>query len=214
MRLSYGFDALTGDLKVTHTRIDGGSMLRIPVLAEKDMTPAQRRVYDKIVGGVRKGPPAGPLVAAMHRPELAEVWSQMGEVLRFQSSLPGRLREFAILLTARHWDSQFEWYAHEPFARKENLSPKSIEALRTASGRFDAEDEQLIYDYATALLQKHAVDDTLYKRAQAKFGTAVLIELTALVGYYCMIALTLNAHGFDVPAGTPRPLKVPPGPAA
>ena len=69
-------------------------MIRIPVLTEQDMTPEQLRVYQKISGGVRKGPPVGPLVAAMHHPELAEVWSKMGEVLRFNSSLPERLREF------------------------------------------------------------------------------------------------------------------------
>lgn len=186
-------------------------MLRIPVLAEQDMNEAQRRVYDRITAGARKGPPIGPLVAAMHRPELAEVWAQMGDVLRFHSSLPEYLREFVILLTGRHWDSQFEWYAHEPIALRAGLSPASLEALRSGSGRFDSEEEQLIHDYTTTLLQRHFVDDALYERARARFGTPVLIELTALIGYYCMVSLTLNAHGFDVPEGARRPLPdVPP----
>lgn len=181
-------------------------MLRIPVLAEKDMDEAQRRVYDKIVSGVRKVPPAGPLVAAMHNAALAEAWSRMGEVLRFNSSLPERLREFTILVTGRYWDSQFEWYAHEPIGVKMGLSSRTIEALRRDTGKFDDPDEQLIYDYASTLLKKHGVDDALYKRAQDRFGTGVLIELTALIGYYCMVCSTLNAHCFDVPEGTPRPL--------
>ena len=181
-------------------------MLRIPVLTEKDMSDAQRRAYDKIVNGVRKTTPAGPLVAAMHNADLAEVWSRMGEVLRFNSSLPERLREFTILVTGRYWDSQFEWFAHEPIGLQKGLSPKTIEALRHDTGKFDDPDEQLIYDYASTLLKKHAVGDDLYKRAQTRFGTAVLIELTALIGYYCMVCSTLNAHCFDVPDGTKRPL--------
>ena len=181
-------------------------MIRIPVLTEQDMTPEQLRVYQKISGGVRKGPPVGPLVAAMHHPELAEVWSKMGEVLRFNSSLPERLREFTILISARFWDSPVEWFLHEPLARKAGLSSESIESLRNCVGKFAAEDEQLVYDYANKLLGRHAVDDALYERARAHFGTTVLIELTALIGYYCMISLTLNAHNFEVPAGNPHPL--------
>ena len=86
------------------------------------------------------------------------------------------------------------------------LSSSTIEALRLDTGKFDDPDEQLIYDYASTLLKKHAVDDALYKRAQDRFGTGVLIELTALIGYYCMVCSTLNAHCFDAPEGTPRPL--------
>ena len=92
------------------------------------------------------------------------------------------------------------------FRSKVGLSPKSIEALRRDTGRFDDPEEQLIYDYASTLLKKHAVDDALYERARAHFGTNLLIELTALIGYYCMVCSTLNAHNFDVPEGTAQPL--------
>lgn len=188
-------------------------MLRIPVLTEGDMNEAQRRVYAKIAGGTRKGPPIGPLVAAMHRPELAEAWAAMGDVLRFHSSLPERLREFVILLTGRFWDSQFEWYAHEPIALRAGLTQQTVDTLRQGGAQFADAGEQLLHDYATTLLARHFVDDALYERARAHFGTSVLIEITALVGYYCMVSLTLNAHGFDVPPGTPRPLPQPAGKA-
>ena len=84
-------------------------MPRIPLVTEASMTDAQRRVYDAMMAGPRRSPPVGPLAAAMHRPELAEKWSDLGLVLRFNSSFEPRLREFVILLTGRFWDCQFEW---------------------------------------------------------------------------------------------------------
>ena len=102
------------------------------------MTDAQRRVYDAMMSGPRRSPPVGPLAAAMHRPDLAEKWSELGLVLRFNSSFPPRLREFVILLTGRHWDCQFEWFSHEAEARKAGLSAQSIETLRHGGHTFDA----------------------------------------------------------------------------
>jgi 4-carboxymuconolactone decarboxylase len=84
-------------------------MPRIPLVTAASMTDAQRRVYEAMMNGPRRSPPVGPLAAAMHRPDLAEKWSDLGLVLRFNSSFPPRLREFVILLTGRFWDCQFEW---------------------------------------------------------------------------------------------------------
>ena len=83
-------------------------MPRIPLVTAASMTDAQRRVYDAMMSGPRRSPPVGPLAAAMHRPDLAEKWSELGLVLRFNSSFEPRLREFVILLTGRYWDCQFE----------------------------------------------------------------------------------------------------------
>jgi 4-carboxymuconolactone decarboxylase len=83
-------------------------MPRIPLVTEASMTDAQRRVYEAMMTGPRRSPPVGPLAAAMHRPDLAEKWSDLGLVLRFNSSFPPRLREFVILLTGRFWDCQLE----------------------------------------------------------------------------------------------------------
>ena len=82
-------------------------MPRIPLVTAASMTDAQRRVYDAMMSGPRRSPPAGPLAAAMHRSDLAEKWSELGLVLRFNSSFEPRLREFVILLTGRYWDCQF-----------------------------------------------------------------------------------------------------------
>ena len=123
-------------------------MPRIPLVTEASMTDAQRRVYDAMMSGPRRSPPVGPLAAAMHRPDLAEKWSDLGLVLRFNSSFEPRLREFVILLTGRFWDCQFEWFSHEGEARKAGLSEQTIETLRRGGSTFAAADEQAIHDYA------------------------------------------------------------------
>src|SRR5580692_6086736 len=130
-------------------------MPRIPLVSEANMTDAQRRVYDAMMNGPRRSPPVGPLAAAMHRPDLAEAWSALGLVLRFNSSLAPRLREFVILLVGRFWDCQFEWFSHESEARKAGLSEAAIEILRQGGATFASADEQAIHDYAMELLRFH-----------------------------------------------------------
>jgi 4-carboxymuconolactone decarboxylase len=186
-------------------------MPRIPLVTESSMTDAQRRVYEAMLSGPRRSPPVGPLAAAMHRPDLAEIWSELGLVLRFNSSFPPRLREFVILLTGRFWDCQFEWFSHEAEARKAGLSGQSIETLRHGGASFAAPDEQAIHDYAIELLRDHRVGDSSYRRILDTYGTAGIVELTALIGYYAMVALTLNAHEIGVPEGATPPLPPLPG---
>jgi 4-carboxymuconolactone decarboxylase len=189
-------------------------MPRIPLVTAASMTDAQRRVYDAMMSGPRRSPPVGPLAAAMHRPDLAEKWSDLGLVLRFNSTLQPRLREFVILLTGRFWDCQFEWFSHEAEARKAGLSDQSIETLRRGGRTFAAADEQAIHDYAIELLREHRASDTTYQRILDSYGTAGIVELTALIGYYAMVALTLNAHEIGVPEGATPPLPALPGDGA
>lgn len=181
-------------------------MTRIPLVDAAEMTSEQRQVYDAMLSGPRKSAPIGPLAIAMHRPELAQAMSALGLVLRFGSRFAPRLREFTILFTGRFWDCQFEWASHEAEARKAGLSPSSIETLRAGGSRFDAEDEQAIHDYGSELLTRHFASDATYQRVLALFGVAGVVELTALIGYYGLVALTLNAAEFDVPEGITPPL--------
>ena len=181
-------------------------MPRIPLVTEASMTTEQRRVYDAMRSGPRRSVPVGPLAAAMHRPDLAEKWSDLGLVLRFNSSFPARIREFVILLTGRFWDCQFEWFSHEAEARKAGVSDATIETLRAGGGSFAAPDEQAIHDYAIELLRDHRVSDASYQRILQAYGTAGIVELTALIGYYAMVALTLNAHDIGAPDGATSPL--------
>ena len=187
-------------------------MPRIPLVTEANMTDAQRRVYDAMMSGPRRSPPVGPLAAAMHRPDLAEKWSDLGLVLRFNSSFEPRLREFVILLTGRYWDCQFEWFSHEAEARKAGLSEQSIETLRHGGSTFHADDEQAIHDYADRVAARSIMPATRPTGASSTaHGTAGIVELTALIGYYAMVALTLNAHEIGVPEGAKPPLPSLPG---
>jgi 4-carboxymuconolactone decarboxylase len=181
-------------------------MARIRLFPTDDMSAEQRRVHDEIVGGAR-GKIVGPLRAALHNPELAERMSRLGELLRFRTGLTPRLSELAILVTARHWDSEFEWFQHAPIAEQAGLARAAIDAI--AAGRAPpapAADESVVHDYCAELLATHLVSDANYARALALLGERGVVELTALVGYYSMVALTLNAHQFELPSGTPPPL--------
>jgi 4-carboxymuconolactone decarboxylase len=179
---------------------------RIPLFPLEYMTAEQRRVYDDVVSGPR-GRVEGPLRAALHRPDLADKWQQLGAALRYGTSLPPRLSELVILLTARAWDSQFEWYAHEPHALKAGLAREALDAIRTGDTPvFGNDDEQAVHDYVIELQQTHAVSESTYQRALTLFGVIGVVELTALTGYYSMVAMTLNAHQIPLPAGAEPPL--------
>jgi len=181
-------------------------MPRIPLPAVEELSAEQRKVWDAVVAGPR-GVVRGPLRAAIHNAELADRWQSLGELLRYRTSLAPRLSELAILVTARHWDCQFEWYAHEPPALQGGVPPAAIEAIRNfARPEFDRADEAAVYAYAAELNATHFVGDATHKRALDLLGVAGVVELTALVGYYGMVAATLNAHELLPPPEVPPPL--------
>jgi 4-carboxymuconolactone decarboxylase len=174
-------------------------MSRIPLVSADDLTPEQRVVYDRIVSGPRKAI-VGPLRAALHNPELAEHWQQLGAVLRYKTSLPQRLKEIAILVTARRWNAELEWQIHEDEARRSGVADEIIEAIRAARRPlFDADADQVLYDFVRELQETGRVSELAYRDAHTRFGTAGVVELTALVGYYTMVAMTLNAHDITLP---------------
>lgn len=180
---------------------------RFPQLELEKMTPEQRKVADAIMSGPRKRL-AGPFNAWLRSPEIADRLQKVGEYLRFNSSLPPRLNEFAILITARSWDAQYEWYAHHILAMKAGLDPKIAEEL--AEGKRPSnmkEDEALIFDFSTQLRRNKKVDDALYNAALAKFGEKGIVDLIAVNGYYDIVSMTLNVAKVPLPAGEPIPLK-------
>ena len=180
-------------------------MPRIPLFTPENMTPEQKRVYEAIVSGPR-GRLQGPLRAALHRPELADKWQQFGEILRYRTSLPPRLSELAILVTARHCNCNLEWHIHEQMARQAGLDTAIIEDIRVGKrpGTADAE-ELVIFDYADELNRLKTVTDATYRLALERCDVVGVVELTALVGYYTMVAMTLNAHDIPLPEGARPP---------
>jgi 4-carboxymuconolactone decarboxylase len=170
------------------------------------MTPEQRRVHDAIVAGPR-GTVIGPLRAVIHNPALAERWSALGEILRFGTSLPKRLNELAIIVTGRRWTSQIEWWVHARAAAAAGLPEAAIEAIRTGEPpEFDQADDALVYEFARQLQHSGRVPLDTYRAAEARWGAKGVVELAAVVGYYTMVSMTLNAHEIPLPDGIAEPL--------
>lgn len=176
-------------------------MPRIPLPTPDTLTPEQKAVHDRVVAGPR-GQLRGPLRAALYNPELADRWQAFGELLRYRTTLPPRLSELAILVTAQACRSPFEWYAHRPEGEKAGLDAPLLDALQRGEEPAGmAEDDALVWRFAHELNQLRSVTDATYAAALAHFGARAVVELTALVGYYTMVAMTLNAHEIPLPEG-------------
>ena len=176
-------------------------MPRISLFPTESMSAEQRTVHDRIVSGPR-GRIQGPLRAALHNPELADKWQALGALLRYGTTLPPRLSEIAILVTGRACNSPFEWYAHRAEAEKAGVEQPVIEALLAQTeppGR--SPDDAAVYRYAVELNRYRSVSDATYATALARFGERTVVELTALIGYYTMVAMTLNCHEIPLPEG-------------
>ena len=165
----------------------------------------QQRVYQAIAGGPRGGV-RGPFNALLRSPELADRIQKVGEYLRFDSSLPARLNELAILINARLWDSKYEWYAHRPLAEKGGLAPAIADDLaRNVRPSTMQPDETVVYEFCTALHTTHAVDDALFARAVATVGERGVIDLIGVSGYYTLVSMVLNVAEIPLPAGAAAP---------
>ncbi|MGH6771768.1 MAG: carboxymuconolactone decarboxylase family protein [Xanthobacteraceae bacterium] len=177
-------------------------MSRIPIPTLETMSAEQRRVYDAIVG-LRDGHMPAPYRPALHSPELADKWQQLGELLRYRTSLPTRLSELAVLVVARHHDCGYVWTAHEPVALKAGIAAGVAEAIK--AGRrpgFQQADEAAVHDYCRELLESKFVGEAVYAAALKHVDVKGIVELTALLGCYVMVAMSLNAHGQSRPLGT------------
>ena len=175
--------------------------MRFAELPREQMSEAQRRVYDTIAGGPRGGV-RGPFGVLLRSPDLADRVQKLGEYLRFESSLPPRLNEFAILVNARFWGSKYEWFAHRPLAIKGGLAETIIADLaqnRRPSGM--QPDEELVYDFCTALHTNHCVDDALFRRGVALIGERGVVDLVGVSGYYTLVSMVLNVAEIPLPAG-------------
>lgn len=183
-------------------------MPRISLPTPDTMSAEQRAVYEDIVGGPRARL-VGPLRAALHNPALADRWQKLGALLRFGTSISPRHSELAILVTARRWNSQLEWYVHAAAAQAAGLPQPVIDAILVAAPPPCADaGDAAVYEYARQLLQHGAVADAAYARVLDLFGEAGTVELTAIVGYYSMVAMTLNAHHIPLPdEGAQPPLR-------
>lgn len=181
-------------------------MARIPLPSPAEMTPEQRAVHNSVVSGPR-GVMIGPLRAAIHSPDIAARWSAFGEALRFNTTLPKRLNELAIIVTGRRWTAQIEWWVHAKAAAAAGLPEGVIAAIRDgAPPVFDDPDDASVYEFARQLGQTGTVAPAVYAAVTERWGARGCVELVAVIGYYTLVAMTLNVHEVPLPDGVEPPL--------
>jgi 4-carboxymuconolactone decarboxylase len=181
-------------------------MSRLPVLQLENLTAEQKRIYDEIAR-VRHGVVRGPFPIWLRIPELADRANQFGNALRVNGKLEKRLFELMVLIVARRWSAQYEWYAHASSALKAGLSGEIVDAIQNRR-RPDTlrEDELLVYELISELVDTGTLSQPSYDRGLAALGLDLLIELITAAGFYTMIALVLNVFDAPVPSGE-RPLR-------
>jgi 4-carboxymuconolactone decarboxylase len=186
--------------------------IRLPAIADDKLTAEQRSLMSAIASGPRGTfKMGGPFFCYLHSPAFGELAQKLGAYCRFGTSIAPRLTEFAILTTAQLWKAQYEWAAHEPQALKAGVKPATIQALRAGREPTSApKDERAIYAFIKQLYATRRAGDRAYKAAHATLGDAGMVELVGLLGYYAMVAMTLNVFRMPVAEGTPLPFKEPP----
>ena len=181
---------------------------RFPQLAVEQLSEQQRPLAEQIlkVSSVGLGGPYNPLLRS---PVLGQRMFDLLYYLRWNTSVPLRLNEFAILIIGRQWRSQVEWFAHAPLAIKAGLAPEVVAELKANKRPTTMQpDEAVVYDFVTELSTRHEVSDATFKRAKDTLGEQQVVDLTAVSGTYVTIAMLLAMAEEDVPPGKERPFKV------
>jgi|SRR5436190_3386504 len=174
---------------------------RMPPIPADKLTEAQKRAVEDFKAA-RNADVSGPFVPLLRSPEVMSRARAMGDYLRFKSTLPPRLSEFVILLTARRWTQQYEWNAHAPLALQAGVSRDVVNAI--AEGRRPeamTDEQQILYALCDELHRNQRVSDATYARAVATFGEAGVIDALGITGYYTMLAMVLNTARTPLPDG-------------
>jgi 4-carboxymuconolactone decarboxylase len=186
---------------------------RLPTLSENTLTPDQRALAESIKSGPRgQFKMAGPFAVYLHSPGFGELAQRLGGHVRFKTSVPPRLSEFAILVTAQHWKAQYEWAMHAPMAEKQGVKPQTVRDIQAGRAPKSAPaDEKAIYAFAEELYSKRRVSTATFNRVKKILGDAGTVELVGILGYYAMVSMTLNTFKVPLPQGMPAPFREPAG---
>jgi 4-carboxymuconolactone decarboxylase len=182
---------------------------RMPPIPEDKYTEAQKKAAEEFLA-TRKTPVFGPFVPLIRSPQMMLRAKEMGDYLRYKSSIGQKLSEFTILIMAREWTQDYEWYVHHPLALKAGVKPEIAEAIfegRRPQGM--AEDEEAVYDFVTELNHTKRVSDATYNRVVKLVGEQGVIDITGLQGYYALLAMTLNVSRFELPKDGRRFPRIP-----
>ncbi|SRR6266536_203905 len=174
---------------------------RFKPLTYETMTAEQKALTDHILSGPRASM-GGPFNVLLRSPEMGDLAQQLGAYVRFRSSLPRKLNEMAILITARAWTAQYEWYAHKSAALQAGLNPAIVDAI--GGGRKPASmtaEEEVVYNFCTELLTTKQVSDPTFQSAVKSFGERGVVDLIGVTGYYQLVSMLLNVDRYPLPAG-------------
>lgn len=175
-------------------------MARLTAITSKDQVPAKdHAIVDAIVGS--RGALHGPFSMFLHSPELAGRVAHLGALVRFEGSLDMRARVLAAMAAAREFEAVYVWGAQTGSARRQGVPETTITAIREKHTRGVPPEDAQIIDFTLQLIRKHRVDDATFKAVQARFGNDQLIQLTGAIGYYVMLAMTVNACELEAALG-------------
>ncbi|MFT4210598.1 MAG: carboxymuconolactone decarboxylase family protein [Microbacterium sp.] len=173
--------------------------MRIAKIAPEEMTPRQKEVADRIAGG--RGRLGAPFQVWLQSPELCDRVEQLGAYLRWDSSLPLRLRELSLLIAARYVDAQYSWNAHVDVAVREGISPEAVDQLaRHERPILEPEEDQVFFDFCDQVLREHFVSQELFDAMVAHFGEVGVVDTIASLGNFTMLGMLLNSFEVDLQA--------------
>jgi 4-carboxymuconolactone decarboxylase len=177
---------------------------RLPAIPAERLTPAQQALIESIRSGPRGQATQirGPFAVFLHSPDFGQLAQQLGGYCRLKTRVPPRLSEFAILVTAKLWRAQYEWYAHVPHAERAGVAPQTIRALRR--GRMPksaSKEERAVYDFIKELYRRKRVGDATYARLHALLGDDGMVEFVGILGYYTTVSMVLNVFNVPLPEG-------------
>ncbi len=180
---------------------------RFKPLAYSEMTPAQKKMFEGLISGERRGA-SGPFNVLLRSPEMGDLAQQFGASMRYHSSIPPKLNELAIIITARHWTSQYEWYAHRRAAQTAGLSQSIIDAVAAGTRPAAmAPEEAAVYNFCTELLTAKQVSDATFNAARDRFGERGVVDLIGVTGYYQLVSMLLNVDRYPLPEGVAAELR-------
>ncbi len=174
---------------------------RLPTIPPASYTAEQKQAAAEFEAA-RKVPVFGPFEPLMHSPALMSQARAMGDYLRYKSAIGTTLSELAILVTAREWTQDYEWYVHQPIALKAGIRPEIADAI--ADGRRPtglSDDEDIVYEFTIELQRNKRVSDATFARAEKRFGKQGVVDLAGIAGYYTLLAMELNVAQYEIPAG-------------
>ncbi|MGH9592514.1 MAG: carboxymuconolactone decarboxylase family protein [Bryobacteraceae bacterium] len=180
---------------------------RFKPLTYAEMTPAQKIMTDHLLAGERRGL-GGPFNILLRSPEMGDLAAQFGASMRFHSSIPSKLNEMAIIITARYWTAQYEWNAHKRAALAAGFNPAIVDAIATGKRPASLQpDEEAVYTFCTEILTTKHVSDATFAAAKNAVGERGIVDLIGVMGWYQMVSMALNADRYPLGEGVQPELK-------